>query len=175
MSLLHCRDVARAGHPAVPGGPRTGHRLVLAPVPGRVVPLDEVGDPAFSQGMLGQGLGIEPTDGTVLSPVTGTVMADTRTSHALLIRDDAGVEVLVHVGIDTSRLGGRGFRSLVERGDRVRAGQPVIEFDPRAVAEQGLDPTVVVTVTNSGDLALVGPAPREGVVEAGAEVLRVVP
>lgn len=148
-------------------------QVICAPVSGQVVSLEEVGDPAFSQGMLGCGLGIRPEEGVVFSPVSGTVAADVETKHALLIRADSGVEVLLHVGLDSVSLGGTGFRAFAHKGDRVHAGQPLIEFDRRLMRERGLDDTVLVTVTNAGDLSHVEEsAPAGDEVAAGAVVMR---
>lgn len=145
---------------------------ICAPVSGRVVPLKEVSDPVFSQGMLGRGLGISSDDDVAFAPVTGTVVADVRTRHALLFRTEAGAEVLLHVGVDSVRLRGRGFRPFVAKGDVVRAGEPVLGFDRELMEESGVDATVIVTVTNSDEFSLVelacGPE-----VAAGSAVLRV--
>lgn len=123
--------------------------LICSPVSGRVVDLAEVDDDVFAQGMLGEGLAIEPEEDVVYAPVSGMVAADVKTKHALLIRSDDGLEVLIHAGIDTVRLGGDGFVSYAAKGDRVAAGEPVLEFDRALARERGLSDTVVVTVTNS--------------------------
>lgn len=148
---------------------------VCAPVSGRVVALEDVPDPAFSQGMLGRGVGIRGTGDVAFSPVSGTVAADVKTGHALLIRAEGGAEVLLHVGIDSVSLGGRGFRLFVSKGDRVRAGEPVIAFDRALLAERGLDDTVIVTVTNSDAFSRVEPVGVGDEVSAGSVVLRAEP
>lgn len=145
---------------------------IHAPVSGFLVPLDQIDDPVFARGMLGQGVGIRARGDVAFSPVTGTVVADVKTKHALLIRDEQGAEVLLHVGIDSVSLRGRGFRLFVGKGDRVRAGEPVIAFDRRLFAESGLDDTVIVTVTNSETFGPVEPVREAGEVTAGAVVLR---
>lgn len=148
-------------------------QAICAPVSGQVVALEEVGDPAFSQGMLGRGFGIVTEGDVAFSPVSGTVMADVKTGHALLIRADSGAEVLLHVGLDSVRLNGSGFRTFAHKGDHVRAGQPLIAFDRRLMAERGLDDTVLVTVTNAEDLSCVEErAASGGKVAAGAVVMR---
>ena len=146
-------------------------QAVLAPVTGRLVALDEVADPAFAQGMLGRGVGIKAEGDVAFAPVSGTVVADVKTKHALLIRAECGAEVLLHVGLDSVRLRGAGFRTYVRKGDNVRAGQPVMSFDRSLMAERGLDDTVVVTVTNSDAFAAVEPV-CAGEVAAGSELLR---
>lgn len=148
-------------------------QAICAPVSGQVVALEEVGDPAFSQGMLGRGFGIVTEGDVAFSPVSGTVMADVKTGHALLIRADSGAEVLLHVGLDSVRLNGSGFRTFAHKGDHVRAGQPLIAFDRRLMAERGLDDTVLVTVTNAEDLSCVEERTASGgKVAAGAVVMR---
>ena len=148
---------------------------VCAPVAGRVVALADVADPAFSQGMLGVGAGVVPEGDVAYAPVTGTVAAEVKTRHALLVRSEEGAEVLLHVGLDSVALRGEGFRQLVRKGDAVRAGQPVLAFDRALMAERGLDDTVVVTVTNPGDFARVEVIAATGdEVGAGAPLLRCV-
>lgn len=147
-------------------------QAVLAPVTGRLVALGDVSDPAFSQGMLGTGVGIKPEGNVAFSPVTGTVVAEVKSAHALLIKAQSGAEVLLHVGLDSVALHGAGFRQLVRKGDEVRAGVPVLRFDRDLMAERGLDDTVVVTVTNPEAFERVEPACAGDEVKAGAVVLR---
>ena len=122
--------------------------------------------------MLGVGVGIAPEGDVAYAPVSGVVTADVKTRHALLIRADDGAEVLLHVGIDSVALRGEGFRCLAEKGDEVRAGQPLISFDRALMAERGLDQTVVVTVSNSDAFEPVEVAAGEKRVAAGEAVLR---
>ena len=178
VGLLDILGAARAKKPEALDAP-DDPEVICAPVSGRVVPLAEVGDPAFSQGMLGCGVGIEGTEpegqagGSVaFSPVSGTVVADVKTKHALLIKAESGAEVLLHVGVDSVALRGRGFRLFVSKGDRVRAGEPVIAFDRTLLRERGLDDTVIVTVTNPEAFDEVEPVCEQGVVPAGGVVLR---
>ena len=147
-------------------------QAVLAPVTGRLVALGDVSDPAFSQGMLGTGVGIKPEGNVAFSPVTGTVVAEVKSAHALFIKAQSGAEVLLHVGLDSVALHGAGFRQLVRKGDEVRAGVPVLRFDRDLMAERGLDDTVVVTVTNPEAFERVEPACAGDEVKAGAVVLR---
>lgn len=114
------------------------------PVAGRVLPLSDVPDPVFSAGMMGAGFAIDPSDGVVRSPVTGEVVTLFPTHHAVGLRADNGLEVLVHFGIDTVKLGGAGFRALVGQGDRVQAGQPLLEVNLNEV--RGKVPSVVTPV-----------------------------
>ena len=146
--------------------------VAYAPVSGAVVPLAQVSDPAFAQGMLGNGLGIAPEGGVAYAPVSGVVTADVKTRHALLIKTAEGADVLLHVGLDSVALRGEGFRCLAEKGDEVCAGQPVITFDRALLGARGLDPTVMVTVSNSDAFAPVEVVAGTERVVAGEAVLR---
>ena len=146
--------------------------VAYAPVAGTVVPLAQVSDPAFAQGMLGAGMGVAPEGSVAYAPVSGMVMADVKTRHALLIKTPEGAEVLLHVGLDSVALQGEGFRCMAKKGDEVRAGQPLIAFDRALMAERGLDATVMVTVSNSDAFAPVEVVAGGEIVEAGEAVLR---
>lgn len=130
---------------------------LLAPVSGQAVALAEVQDKVFSSGAMGKGLGIIPADGRICSPITGTIKAAMKTGHAFGIKSDDGVEVLVHIGIDTVQLQGRGFEAAVSRGDQVRAGDLLAVVDLDVVAEAGYDTTTLVMVTNTAQLGSVTP------------------
>jgi sugar PTS system EIIA component len=110
-------------------------RPVLAPCPGRLVPLRDLPDPVFAGEMVGPGVAIDPDPGevTVAAPIAGRVVKVH--PHAFVILAEDGVGVLVHLGINTNRLGGRGFEVLSEQGARVEAGDPMVRWDPAAVAE----------------------------------------
>lgn len=133
----------------------TGDAIVTAPVAGTSVPLAEINDKVFASGAMGQGLGILPADGRVVAPVSGTVIAATKTGHAFGIKSDDGVEVLVHIGIDTVQMKGEGFTSQVTRGQRVEQGDILALVDLDAIQRAGFDPTVVTIVTNSASLGTV--------------------
>ncbi|MDR6910708.1 PTS system beta-glucosides-specific IIC component [Rhodococcus fascians] len=135
----------------------TGTVEILAPVDGTIVALADVPDRVFSSGVLGQGFGVTPTDGVVRAPITGTVVTVMKTGHAYGIRSAEGVEVLVHIGIDTVRMNGEGFTPAVAQGDRVTFGDIIAEFDVDAVQKAGFDPMTVVVVTNSKQLASIEP------------------
>ncbi len=139
---------------------------ICAPVSGRVVALSEVADPVFAQGMLGEGLAIEPRGDVAYAPASGLVTAVVSSKHAVAIKADDGAEVLLHVGVDTVSLRGRGFHLYVGKGDRVRAGEALIAFDAELIHGCGLDDTVIVTVTNTDECGRVVPA-CEGNVAAG--------
>ncbi|EWM11747.1 PTS glucose transporter subunit IIA [Kutzneria sp. 744] len=139
---------------------------VLSPVKGVLAPITEVPDPVFAQAMVGPGLAVHPelTAGDAVSPVDGTIV--TLHPHAFVVATADGAGVLVHLGIDTVKLKGEGFTLHVAKGDTVRAGQPVIGWDPKAIEDGGRSPICPIvaldaTVENLVDIREFGP------VEAG--------
>ncbi|HEY0215891.1 MAG TPA: PTS glucose transporter subunit IIA [Cellulomonas sp.] len=156
--------------PAQEVAPVPEQEVLGAPVAGTAIPLAEVEDPAFSAGMIGPGAAVRPSSGEVVAPLPGVVV--TAMPHAYGLRSDAGVEVLVHVGIDTVALGGRHFEPLVTTGERVAAGAPLVRVDLAGVAAEGCPTTVVVVVTNSAVLGAVEPL-APGPVTAGQPLLTV--
>lgn len=145
---------------------------VCATVSGRVVPIEDVPDPVFSSGAMGRGCGIWPEGETAYAPVSGSVTA--KLDHAVGILTDDGVEVLVHVGIDTVEMHDGTFTDYVKQGDRVTAGQPILSFDRAAIARANHPDVVVTVVSNSDDFAGVAlVADAETTVAAGATVLEV--
>ncbi len=143
---------------------------ICAPVSGRVVALSKVSDPVFAQGMLGEGLAIVPRGEVAYAPASGVVTAVVGSRHAVAIKTDGGAEVLLHVGVDTVGLKGRGFHTYVGKGDRVQAGEALIAFDAELIHDCGLDDTVIVTVTNPEECGHVVPA-CESYVVAGEQLL----
>lgn len=124
---------------------------VAAPVSGEIKPLAEVKDDAFSSGALGKGIGIVPTENIVKSPIKGTVASLFPTHHAIGVVSEEGVEVLIHIGIDTVDLNGQYFKALVVQGDEVTIGTPLVEVNFDEVIAAGYDPTVIMIVTNTQD------------------------
>lgn len=143
---------------------------LLAPVSGTVVPLDQVPDPVFAGRMVGDGVALAPDEGgDVLAPCDGELVALFSTGHAFGIRGEHGLEVLVHVGIETVALEGEGFTLLAAAGDRVRAGDPVVRFDMEVIASKAPSTLTLVVIT-TGDLVK-SFKPAEGRVRAGRDVL----
>lgn len=124
-------------------------KKVLAPVKGTVIPLEKVNDSAFSSKVMGQGIAIIPEEDTIVAPFDGTVSALFPTKHAIGLTSEAGMELLIHVGIDTVELNGQYFESLVSVGDTVRVGQALLNVDFAAVKAAGYDPVIPIVVTNS--------------------------
>ena len=122
---------------------------LVTPTTGYLVDLSSVNDEHFASGSMGKGFAIKPTDGAVFAPISGTIRQILPTRHAVGIESEDGVIVLIHVGIGTVKLKGEGFISYVEQGDRVEVGQKLLEFWSPIIEKNGLDDTVLVTVTNS--------------------------
>ena len=126
---------------------------VTAPLSGRIIPMEEIPDQVFSQGVLGEGVGIEPTGNVVVAPADATVCSVIEDSrHAVGLTLDNGAELLIHVGIDTVSMNGDGFRLHVKEGDRVRLGDKLITFDPEKIKAAGHPTTTAFLVTDPGDL-----------------------
>lgn len=122
---------------------------LAAPVKGTLVALSDVPDEVFASGTMGQGIAIEPEEDVVKSPVAGTVSLVYPTGHAIGITSDKGAEILIHIGIDTVNLKGKHFKALIEQGQKVTVGTPLVEFDYQAIQAAGYAPTVMMIVTNS--------------------------
>jgi PTS system beta-glucosides-specific IIC component len=148
-----------------------GADQILSPLTGRVVALSEVSDPVFSGGILGEGVAIVPTDGTVRAPLAGVVTSLLDSKHAVGITSDTGVEVLVHVGLDTVKLEGAPFTARVAQGDRVEAGQVLVVADLAAIEAAGYDTTTPVVVVNSQAYGVTTDA--VGTITSGEPLLRV--
>ena len=121
----------------------------LQPTAGQVIPLEQVPDPTFAAGYLGMGVGICPTEGLVCAPLEGTVASLAVTGHSVGLRGTNGMELLIHVGIDTVNLNGEGFTVLVQQDQEVRPGQPLLRFDRQVIRSAGLNDTVIMTLVNS--------------------------
>lgn len=133
--------------------PAAGAEGVTAPLSGRVIPMEEIPDQVFSQGILGEGVGIEPTGNVVVAPADATVCSVIEDSrHAVGLTLDNGAELLIHVGIDTVSMNGDGFQLHVKEGDRVHLGDKLITFDPEKIKAAGHPTTTAFLVTDPGDL-----------------------
>ncbi len=157
---------APAASPAAP-------LLLGAPAKGTFVPMSQIPDEVFSTGVLGTCCGVEPEDGNIYAPVDGTVSQVADTRHAVGL-ESGGLELLLHVGVDTVEMNGDGFTAAVQVGQRVRKGDLLLTVDRKKVYEAGHPATVILAVTNSEDLSSVEEA-ASGAVEPGDPVLRVTP
>lgn len=152
--------------PSRPASDRTpDSNAILSPVAGRLVNLEATGDPVFASRALGEGVGVVPEtagETAVLAPVSGMLKTVARTGHAFGIKTDDGIEVLVHVGIDTVNMDGEGFAVVVAKGERIAAGEPLATVDFGKVAAAGHSVVVVVTVVNAAELTVVTPLIGDG-------------
>ncbi len=124
---------------------------VYAPVSGSAFPSEEIPDETFAAGVLGRGVGINPTEGVIVAPFDGEISSVTDTKHAVGVTSPDGMELLIHVGVDTVAMGGDGFQCFVQEGQQVKAGETLITFDREKIAQAGHPDCVVVLVTNSDD------------------------
>ena len=147
---------------------------VASPLAGTVVPLEQVKDESFAKGMLGPGIGIEPADGLVVAPFDGTVTVAFPTGHAYGLKSASGVQVLIHVGMDTVKLDGKGFTPRVAKGDIVRRGDVLAEVDLDVIRAAGYETITPVVVTNKKKLGPVTPV-ASGQIQRGDQLLEVAP
>ena len=130
---------------------------VIPFAPGKIVELNQVDDPVFSTGVMGNGFAIIPTEGKVVAPFTGKVSMVFETKHAIGLRSNNGVEVLIHIGLDTVNLKGQYFKVHVKEGDTVSKGQLLVEFDLDKIKELGYDTVIPFIVTNGAEFTNVTP------------------
>ena len=150
-----------------PGAPMT----IMAPIDGTVLPQDKIPDETFATGILGPGCGIEPTGDTVYAPFDGTVTQVASTLHAVGLQSDDGIELLIHVGMDTVEMKGQGFTALVKEGTKVKAGTPLLKVDLAAIRAAGHPTATAIIVTNGDDLAETKVV-AEGAVTAGTPLIK---
>ena len=153
-----------------PAAPAAKDTVLSACLNGTVVPLAEVKDEAFASGALGDGIAIEPTDGELVAPADGEISSTFETHHAVGMTTADGAELLMHIGIDTVKLGGKHFTYLVNEGDKVKKGQPLIRFELEAIKAEGYPVTTPLIVCNTDDYAAVA-AKASGTVKQGDALL----
>lgn len=156
--------------PKTPAAHAAKDTVLSACLNGTVVPLADVKDEAFASGALGDGIAIEPTDGELVAPADGEISSTFETHHAVGMTTADGAELLMHIGIDTVKLGGRHFTYLVNEGDKVKKGQPLIRFELEAIKAEGYPVTTPLIVCNTDDYAAVA-AKASGTVKQGDALL----
>lgn len=136
---------------------KDGKHELHSPVVGKLEKLSEVNDPTFASGVMGKGVAIVPDEGIIVAPADGVVTAVFESKHAIGLHLDNDADLLIHIGIDTVELKGKGFNQLVEKGQRISTGDKLIEFDLNEIKAAGYDPTVIMIVTNASDFLEVLP------------------
>ena len=176
LTMVFYRDPETAEEEPAPASIETGtatqtkNIVIASPVKGKVIALSEVQDEAFSGGILGQGAAILPEDNTIYAPADGTISTMFSTGHAIGMLTDSGVEVLIHVGMDTVQLNGKGFQPMIQSGDTVKKGQALLKFDRNLIEAAGYSLVTPVIVTNSDDYTAVLPT-SAGTVNVGDVLL----
>ena len=155
---------------SAPAAPAAKDTVLSACLNGTVVPLADVKDEAFASGALGDGIAIEPIDGELVAPADGEISSTFETHHAVGMTTTDGAELLMHIGIDTVKLGGKHFTYLVNEGDKVKKGQPLIRFELEAIKAEGYPVTTPLIVCNTDDYAAVA-AKASGTVKQGDALL----
>lgn len=122
---------------------------IYAPVDGKVTALEDFADPLFAEGVLGPGIVIEPEEGMIYAPFMGEVTSVSESKNAIGLKCFTGVEVLIHIGVDTVRMKGEGFQVIAEKGKKIRTGDVLISFDPETISEAGLVNSIVMVVPNA--------------------------
>lgn len=181
LCLILYKPEQAAAEPAESSAPETlAERKPLvetielaSPLSGSIIPLSEVADPVFSEGILGEGIAVIPSEGRVLAPADGTISAVTDSRHAVGITTDSGVELLIHVGLDTVQLGGDGFVLHCGMGDKVRQGELLLEFDIEKITKAGYQLTTPVLVSNMGKFVSIKSS-REKEIKSGDPLLTIV-
>jgi glucose-specific phosphotransferase system IIA component len=123
--------------------------ILYAPTEGKIIPLENVKDPVFAEKMMGEGIAVDPASSEIFAPASGQIVTVFPTLHAIGIKTQEGAEIMLHVGLETVDLKGKGFKAFVKKGQQVHAGQKVLEADFAFIKEKGLDPSVIMVITNS--------------------------
>ena len=144
--------------------------IIGSPVKGKAVPLSSVNDPTFSEGMLGQGIAICPEDSKIYAPADGTIGMVFNTLHAVSLTTKEGVEILIHIGLDTVKMNGEGFKGYVKAGDTVKKGDLLLEVDLDKVKAAGYDTITRMLICNTDDYAAVNGLDGKDV-QAGDDVI----
>lgn len=148
-------------------------KIVYSPLKGRIIPLKEVGDPVFADGMMGPGVGIIPEEGKLYAPADGEITATFPTGHAIALSTSDGMEILIHIGIDTVKMNGDGFQLHISQGDNVKSGDLLVSFDIGKITAAGYKPTTMVLVPNASELGSMSD-PASGTVCVGDKLYSII-
>lgn len=146
---------------------------VYAPISGEYVKIEDIPDPVFAQIMMGDGFGVNPSEGVVVSPIEGKVDNIFPTKHALGLKADNGLELLIHIGLDTVQLDGEGFNVLVESGDTVKVGDPLVEFDLDYIGNNAKSVISPIIITNTDQADKIDIHPQDQLVKSETKVIDV--
>ena len=145
-----------------------------SPLNGEMVALKDIKDPVFSSGSMGRGMAVKNPEGKVYAPFDGEITVFFETKHAIGLKSEDGVELLIHVGMDTVNLKGECFTAKAQQGDKVKRGQLLLEFDPEVIEAAGLTTQTPMIVTNTSEYSRITVA-REGIADHGDTVIETVP
>lgn len=145
--------------------------VIYSPVNGKVISLESVDDGMFSEKILGDGMAVVPADGNFIAPVSGTVESAFPTGHAYGIRTDSGVEIMIHIGLDTVNLNGKGFQPQVRQGEEVKAGDKLAEVDLDVIRKAGYQTETMIIVTSGNQVTGIVAADTE--IKAGEKLFKI--
>lgn len=155
-------------------GKKESEVKVTAPLNGKLVDLSDVPDPVFAEKMMGDGLAIEPSEGLVVAPVDGEIQSIFPTKHAVGIKTKSGVELLIHIGLETVSLNGEGFEAYVKAGDKVKRGDKLISFDLEIISEKAKSTVTPIIITNMDEVVdSLQKQAAGGTITAGSDLLTV--
>lgn len=147
---------------------------IVAPITGEIIPLEDVPDPVFSQKMMGDGVAVKPSEGEVVSPVDGEIIQVFPTKHAIGIQTENDAEILIHIGLDTVNLDGKGFTAHVNDGDRVKVGDTLMSFDIALIEENASSSITPIIISNTADVREVKTLKATKVIAGENQILQVV-
>lgn len=152
---------------------KTAPGTIYAPVTGTVVTLNDINDETISKGLFGQGVGIVPEVGVIYAPASGRISAATVTNHAIGLTAKGGIDVLIHIGLDTVNMEGEGFQRFVEPNQEVKAGEPLLVFDRDAIKKSGYEDVVTIVVSNNDAFASIDNISDSNTMIAGHPLVKV--
>lgn len=166
------QDDAAATNNPNPSNPVNLHPVtIFSPLTGKIIPLNQVNDPTFASELMGKGIAIIPTEGKAYAPDDGEVVSLFRTKHAIGFQTDSGVEILIHIGIDTVKLDGQHFQAHVQAGSQVKKGDLLVSFDIEAIKQAGFEVTTSIIITNSDDYQKIQTIHQSETIEKGDVLL----
>ncbi len=151
---------------------RTVEQL-FAPLSGNIIELEHVPDPVFSQKLMGEGIAIEPAEGKLVAPIDGHVIQIFHTKHAIGLRSEIGIELLIHIGLETVGLNGNGFDVIVKEGQKIKAGDPLMTFDLKLIKEKAASTISPIIITNSDIVERIERQEVESVIKGSTHIANI--